>query len=164
MSDDSTTLYGDTTGAASSREGSKDDPPKLRTNRFEEDHRLITDISNGQLWVPKYLKKDNITHVMTHCLLHEEISELAQALTDDEVLEENGLDNFLKILDEFKVFNNLIQGCSNSGETCESARKPKVCRAKSIWEKYSRHIEIWKTSESSLKIKLLQLQWLTRKT
>ena len=37
---------------------------------------------------------------MMHCLLNEEISELAQAQTDGEIFGDDGLDNLLKILDE----------------------------------------------------------------
>ncbi len=123
MSDEVTTLDTNTTSNGTTvvrREGSKDDPPKLKTNRIEEYHRWRRYI---KWWTAtaKIPKERHGTHVMMHCLLNEEISELAQALTDEEVIGDDGLDNLLKMLDEHFLSNSdsrLFQLCRNM-RNCE---------------------------------------------
>ncbi len=109
MSDNNATLEGtsieaNTTATGTGRNTSKDDPPKLRTNRLEEYHRWRRYI---KWWTAtaKIPKSRHGTHVMMHCLLNEEISELAHALTDEEIVGENGLDNLLKMLDDHFLSN-----------------------------------------------------------
>ncbi len=90
------------------------------------------------------------THIMANCLMDDEVSDIAHALEDDQIVGDEGLKNLIKKLDDHFVTHGdskLIQLWSTMRRTEKSADKD--------WSQYKSRkcLEIWQDLASILKRK-----------
>ncbi len=111
------------------------DAPKLKTNRVE-DYRKCKRYITWWKRTTKVPKEIQGTHIMGNCLMDDEVSDIAHALEDDEIVGDQGLENLIKKLDD----HFLTHGDSKLIQLWGIMRKTEKSAAM-VWSQYLKQIK-----------------------